>query len=307
MKNELDYEENDELIRLVTSNADASGQYVIFRNGHNELFAINVAKVDELIDLKEVQISKKSGEKALIYGVAKVRENIIPLIIFDDWLEKDAILFHQYELLILCNYGNKQFGIIIKNVFGIMHLAPKNLIDNFRNDPKTLYVTEIPYEDTIALCFVFDSDKILLEVFPQITQEENKKIDSLALSKTVTKKILHAEDSMVIQNVLKNMYEKQNFDFEFFQNGQLLLERLQELEENEISLIISDIEMPVMDGLTLVKAIKELPKYQNISIIVNTNMGNNSISAKAKLLGVKEIIHKLDVSVLLDAINEHAK
>ena len=48
--------DDDELIRLVTSNADASSQYVIFRNGEDELYALNVAKVEELIALKEIEI-----------------------------------------------------------------------------------------------------------------------------------------------------------------------------------------------------------------------------------------------------------
>ncbi|MBD3806620.1 response regulator [Sulfuricurvum sp.] len=199
------YEEEDDLIGLITSNADASGQYVIFRNGFNKLYGINVAKVEELLALGEIELTDNSDTFSLISGVSKVRGNVIPIVNFDRG------------------------------------------------------------------------------------------------------KLLSAEDSGVIQGVLITVYEQLGLDYELFKDGSLLLERLKELDPDDVSLIITDLEMPVMDGLRLITAIKEDMAYSGIPVVVNTNMANGSVATKCYALGVSHIIPKLDVDELVNAIKTYAR
>lgn len=301
------YEDDDELIRLVTSNADASSQYVIFKNGNDDLLAINVAKIEELIALKEIEIAKNSTSFGLIEGVAKIRGNIVPIVMFDRWMGKNELPLSDYELVMMCNYGSHQFGLIIKNVLGILNIDSKNFKSNSETDDKTSYVTDITLGGISGLCFVFDSDKLLMELFPKIEHDEITKIHSIESKKHLNGKILHAEDSSVIQNVVKVAYEQLRLDYEFFKNGQELLERLQILNPDDISLIVTDVEMPVMDGLGLMAAIRDIPQYSEVPIIVNTNMANDSITTKARLYGAKHIIHKLDIGELSNTIFEYAR
>ena len=299
--------DDDELIRLVTSNADASSQYVIFRNGEDELYAINVAKVEELIALKEIEISKNSNAFGLTAGVAKVRGNIISIVVFDRWLGKAELDMADYELAMMCNYGNHRMGLVIKNVLGIMNIDSKNFQDNSDKDEKTAYVTDITLGGVSGLCFVFDSDKMLLEVFPRIENDELDKAELIEIKKEIKGKVLHAEDSSVIRSVIRSLYTKLELDYELFNNGQYLLDRLNTLAPEDISLIITDIEMPVMDGLGLLAAIKDMPKYSDVPIVVNTNMANGSIANKAHSLGAQHIIHKLDLDELTEVIYKYAR
>lgn len=306
LNHEID-EEDDELIRLVTSNADASSQYIIFRNGANELYAINVAKVEELIALKDIDIAKNSSSYALIEGVAKIRGNMVSVVVFDRWLGKPELSIDEYELAMMCNYGNHRIGLIIKNVLGVMNIESKDFQDNSENDAKTAYVTDITLGGASGLCFVFDSDKMLLEIFPKIENDEQEKVSEITSQKQVRGKLLHAEDSIVIRNVIKSLYDQLQIDYELFKNGQLLLERLSTLSPDEVSLIITDIEMPVMDGLGLMSGIKAMPAWMEVPIIVNTNMANSSITNKAHSLGAQHIIHKLDLDELAQVIYQYAR
>ena len=299
--------DDDELIRLVTSNADASSQYVIFRNGEDELYAINVAKVEELIALKEIDIAKNSNAFGLTAGVAKVRGNIISIVVFDRWLGKAELEMEDYELAMMCNYGNHRMGLVIKNVLGIMNIDSKNFQDNSDKDEKTAYVTDISLGGVSGLCFVFDSDKMLLEVFPKIENDELEKSEMMEIKKEIKGKVLHAEDSSVIRSVIRSLYTKLELDYELFNNGQFLLDRLSTFSPEEVSLIITDIEMPVMDGLGLLSAIKEMPKYADVPIVVNTNMANGSIANKAHSLGAQHIIHKLDLDELAAVVYKYAR
>lgn len=300
-------EEEDELIRLVTSNADASSQYIVFRNGTDELFAINVAKVEELIALKDISVAKNSSSFALIEGVAKIRDNMVSIVVFDRWLGKSELDTNEYELVMMCNYGNHRIGLVIKNVLGVMNIESKDFQDNSDNDIKTAYVTDISIGGISGLCFVFDSDKMLMEVFPKIENNEHTKISEITSKKHLNGKLLHAEDSGVISSVVKALYEQLRIDYEMFKNGRLLFERLSTLSPEEVSLIITDIEMPVMDGLGLMSEIKEMPEWAEVPIVVNTNMANSSITNKAYMLGAQHIIHKLDLDELSNVIYKYAR
>jgi two-component system chemotaxis response regulator CheV len=297
---------NDELIRLVTSNADVTSQYVIFRNGFEELYAINVAKVEELIVNKDLNIALGSDTQAALVGVAKIRDNMCSIVHFDRWLGKGSAAEGLYELIIVCNFGHQRLGIVIKNVIGIMNIEAERMIDNSSRDPKTAQITEISVLGQSKLCLVFNSDALLSDVFPESEQREFDKIENLT-KLDLTKKLLFADDSKIVQKAVSMALSQMGIDFEVFDNGKLLLERLSTLNSDEVSLILSDIEMPVMDGMALLREVKNNVATRNIPFIMNTNMANPSIIDQAKRHGVDHVIHKLDVEDLQNQISKFAR
>lgn len=297
---------NDELIRLVTSNADVTSQYVIFRNGFDELYAINVAKVEELIVNKDLTIALTSDTQAALVGVAKIRDNMCSIVHFDKWLGKGSVDEGIYELIIVCNFGHQRLGIIIKNVIGIMNIEAERMIDNSSRDPKTAQVTEIFILGQNKLCLVFNSDALLEDVFPETGQREQDKIAHLK-KLDLSKKILFADDSKIVQKAVGMALGQMGLNFEVFDNGRMLLDRLANLDPEEVSLILSDIEMPVMDGMGLLREVKANKATATIPFILNTNMANPSIIDQAKRQGVSHVIHKLDVEDLQNQISKFAR
>jgi len=293
--------EDDELIRLVTSNADASTQYVLFRNGNDHLYAINVAKVEELIIYKDLEVAGNSDPEALSSGVVKFRGDMINLVNYDRWLglqPKDKLY---YELVMVCNFGNRKFGIIIKNVEGIISLESKDLTDNSDKDNKMSFVTEVPVKGRMQLCLIFDSDKMLMELFPDIIEKKDNDLKH-ASAENITKKILVAEDSRIIQKTIRILFDKLELNYEIFANGKLLYEHLEQTNIDSLGLIITDIEMPVMDGISLLSDIKNHTKFKHLPVVINTNMANPAIIANLKNLGAEYIIKKLDLGELKQSI-----
>lgn len=296
----------DELIRLVTSNADVTSQYVIFRNGYDELFAINVAKVEELIVNKDLNIAKSADSNGAFIGVAKIREEMCSIISFDKWLgkgEKEGCL---YELIVVCAFGHQRVGIIIKNVIGIQNIEADKLIDNSHRDQKSAQITELNIGGENRLCIVFNSDALLSDIFHEAHQAELDKISSL-VKEEITKKILFADDSKIVQKAVAMALSQMGLDFEIFDNGKTLLDRLNSLNIDGVGLILSDIEMPVMDGMTLLREVKNNVATKNIPFVLNTNMANPSIAEQAKKQGADYVIHKLDVEDLQNQIRHFAK
>ncbi len=296
----------DELIRLVTSNADVTSQYVIFRNGYDELFAINVAKVEELIVNKELNIAINSENSGTLLGTAKIRDEMCSVIHFDRWLGKGENRECDYELVIVCNFGHQRVGIIIKNVIGIQNIEAEKLIDNSARDPKSAQITEMSIAGENKLCIIFNSDALLTEVFPESHAHEMNKISSLG-HLAITKKILFCDDSKIIQKAVEMAMTQMNLDFEVFDNGKTLLDRLNTLNADDVALILSDIEMPVMDGMALLREVKNNASTRSIPFVMNTNMANPSIIDQAKRHGVDHVIHKLDVEDLQQKIQMYAR
>ncbi len=301
--------ENDELVRLVTSNADVASQYVIFQNSNDEYFAINVAKVEELIEYNTLNIASATDSQSLIKGTAKIREHFVNIICFDAWLELPNQDTNIYELAILCNYAGMRLGIIVKGVYGVMNIEPSEMYDDSDKDSRIAYLCEIVVNSKKVLCKVFDSDQFLADVMPKRIEKEIQKSDEFNNedSYNITKEILIAEDSFLIQNAMKRLMKKMDISYQVFNNAKELLDALEHKDIDDIALIITDLEMPVMSGLELLDICSKNEKYNKIPIIVNTNMANQSIVRSAEKLGAKKVIKKLDLVTLKEVIVEQAK
>lgn len=297
---------NDELIRLVTSNADVTSQYVIFHNGYDELYAVNVAKVEELIVNKELSIVHSSERGGAMVGTAKIRDEMCSVVHFDRWLGKGEKEGCEYELIIVCNFGHQRVGIIIKNVIGIQNIEADTLKDNSARDSKSAQIAELNIAGRNRLCTIFNSDGLLSDVFPEAQEREMSKVGHLK-KLPLTKKLLFADDSKIVQKSVSEALKQMGLDFEVFDNGKALLDRLMSMDTEEVSLILSDIEMPVMDGMTLLREVKQNSATQNIPFVMNTNMANPSIIDQARAQGADYVILKLDVEALQKQIEKFAK
>jgi two-component system chemotaxis response regulator CheV len=303
----ISVEIEDELIRLVTSNADASSQYVVFRNGDDELFAINVAKVEELIVFDSIVMAKNSKMDGVILGVSKVRDHINTIILFDRWLGRSEKPLDEYELIMMCNYGTRRIGIVIKNVVTILNIDASKLDNNSDRDPKTAYICEIIVDGALRLCSIFDSDKMLFDIFPDIDQTIDTVLSKTTQQKHITKEMVIAEDSKILQIHISSLLTKMEIKHSIFGDGRSALEYLHTKDANDIALILSDIEMPIMDGLKFLEEYKKMKEYDKVPFIVNTNMANAALTNKAEALGASCVISKPDTLELEKRIQEFAR
>lgn len=295
--NDMSSSLDDELEKLVSSSADVSSQYVIFSNSSDDIYAINVAKVEGLLIYKELNVAKSTNSNSMIVGLSKIRDNMVTIINFDKWIGKDTDS-DDYELLMLCNYGGKDIGLLIKNVISIMSIDSDKLYNNSNQDEKISHVCEIEIKREKKLCLVFDGDRLLIDIFPDIV-EKNISLNS---KKEITKKILFADDSKIVQKIIKKFFDEMGIDYEIFSNGKELIDRLKIVNLEDVGIVITDIEMPVMDGLEVLSAMKKDNATKEIPIIVNTNMATGIIKNKAIELGANHVINKIDLDELYKTI-----
>ncbi len=306
LDDDLDDDEID-LLALVSADSNSTNQYLIFIGSDDEVYAINVSKVKELLVYKDLHKIKKTKKDTLIRATADIRGSMTSIINFDEWFENKILDDKDYELIILAGFGGYNFGIMIKRVEYILNISSDSMQNSSDIDPKTNFIAKIKLNGEDRLCTIFDGDKMLLDIFDE--PNKNAEVDNIVAVPTMNyeKYILFADDSKFIRKMVNDLFNKLNLKAKVFEDGQLLLDSLTNTPPDKIGLIITDLEMPVMDGNTLMKEISKLKIYENINIIVHTNMSNNIMNETLLSLGACDVIGKIDMLKLSDAIKKYFK
>jgi two-component system chemotaxis response regulator CheV len=297
-------DEDDELdlIALVSANANDTSQYLVFEGSNGQLYAKNVSKIEELLVYKDINIVK-NNDKSLIVGTADIRDNMTTIVRFDEWFGNNILDDNEYELVILAHYGGHRLGIVVKRVEYIVNIPPETMTDNSHNDEKTSFIAKIQMGQKERLCSIFDSDKLLLDVFEGMNTKASNDIQASNGVKS-NKLVLFADDSKFIRKIVKTLLDKMNLRYNIYENGKLLLDDLAKINSDDIALFITDLEMPVMGGRELVAKIRSNSEYDNINIIVHTNMSNNNMGDSLSNNGAQSVIGKVDMLALSEAIKK---
>jgi len=304
IENIVDLDDDDELdlVALVSANANDTSQYLVFEGSDGQFYAKNVSKIEELLVYKDIDIAR-THSKDLIIGTADIRGNMTTIINFDKWFGNEVLDDSEYELIILAHYGGHRLGIVVKRVEYIVNVPPETMTDNSDNDEKTSFITKVTIGQKKEMCLIFDSDKMLLDVFNTIdtkAMEDTKKIREIKNDKTV----LFADDSRFIRKMAESLFNKMGLKYRMYENGQLLLEDLKYITPEEIALFITDLEMPVLGGRDVIDTIRRDKKYDGINIIVHTNMSNDNMVDSLLKAGAQDIIGKVNMLALSESIQK---
>ena len=304
MQSQHDDNDGDELdlIKLVSTNANDTSQYLIFLGSDEQYYAKNVSKIEELLVYKELKLVKNTDD-GLIVGTADIRGNMTTIVNFDRWYGNKVLDDSEYELVILAHYGGHRIGIVVKRVEYIVNIPADTMVDNSENNEKTSFITNVLVSGKEQLCLIFDSDKFLLDVFDKIDSKRISDTNSLKLQTQTSKKVYFADDSRFVRKMVDELFHKLGLEFEMFENGQLMVDALEDKNAEDIALFITDLEMPVLGGRDVMRYIKKRSDFDDIKIIVHTNMSNDNMEKTLMDNGADEIIGKVNMLKLGDAIN----
>ena len=299
---EEDYLDEDEidLIKLVSSSADVTNQYIIFEGSNKEYYAINVAKVEELFVFNKENIVRNHTNTPII-GISEIRSHMSSLVCFDDWFGNEKIDENLYEILIFCYFSGEYLGLIVKQIIDIVSIMPDQMQSSSKSNELTTFVASIALGKNTYLCTIFDTDKLLFDLYGDDSMS-NTHISEPIMSK---KLVVFADDSKLVRKMAHDSFEKLGVQFKIFEDGEELLEFLETISFEEIGIFLLDIEMPRKTGIDVINALNKEKKYSNIPIIVHTNMANSSISDTLYSKNVSKIIGKVDFETIESSIREH--
>ena len=278
-------------------------QLAVFYTGHNNIYAINIAKVKAFIITEEVAINDTPRDTDVIAGIATIRGEPVTLINLDAWLGQTPLNIKDYKLIIFCEFNHKKIGFLIKDMLDIVEKTTQELRHTEETNSKITYTTYVKVNNKDELCTVFNAEQLLRDI--KWTDDGGRDIKKFVEGKIhSSKKILAAEDSAVAREVLHKFFNQIEVEYEIYPNGGELIDRLEVLDVDTIGLVITDIEMPGTDGYQVASFIKNNSKYEHIPIVVNSSMTTDAVRGKMNRIGVDAFVGKTDINSLFKITNQ---
>jgi two-component system chemotaxis response regulator CheV len=269
-------------------------------------YGINVIKVKEVLETDN--LTKLPQSPPTIAGLILYRNEIITLVNLKYVLEKDSEIDKKNKI-ILCEFNKSRVAFNIDRVVGTHRLGwtkitkPDELVSN------SLVIGNIMLEDRIL--FLLDFEKVVTDINPKVGISEDRIIDIEYKDRSNIKLIL-ADDSALIRNLLKDTLTKAGFsNLKFFDDGEQTLNYLLDLVERknknfieDVQILITDIEMPRMDGHTLTRRIKEHKILRTLPVVIFSSLITDDLAHKGKSVGADAQMSKPEIENLVALIDE---
>lgn len=279
-------------------------QFAVFYTGDDSVYAINIAKVKAFIITSDVMINDTPSDSDVIAGIATIRGEPITLVNLDVWLGNKAKDMSEYKLIIYCEFSNKHVGLLVKDMVNIVEKATNELRYSEERHSKVTHTTYVDIEEEPTLCTVFNAEQLLQDIgLEKNVSKEMEKYDNVILESD--KKILVAEDSAIARSVIIDFLDKIKANYEIYNDGKSLMNRVENIDLDEIGVIISDIEMPGADGYEVASFIKQNSKYSNIPVIINSSMTTNAVKSRMAKIGADSFVGKTDIDRLYTVIKDN--
>jgi two-component system, chemotaxis family, chemotaxis protein CheV len=323
------------MIRVVGMEKKAERQDILLETGTNEVeiaefgiylkdsdryqsFGINVAKIREIIKTPDYMGIPTSHENVL--GVFKLRDKIIPLIDLGGWLNESDGESAEHTYVIVAEFNQDNFGFLVHRIETIHRMSWEKVLPpaQVTHDIRKNCITGMVAlgKDEKKLMLMVDFEKIVSDINPEVSlsiKSDKHIIDQLD-GGNPPPKVLLAEDSSIVRDLLKGILEDGGFDVVSVDNGKRAWECMSEWKKNStdskrpltdyVQLVVTDIEMPQMDGHSLLRKIKEDAEMQQLPVILFSSLIYEEIRRKGDLLGADAQISKPEIGNLLNIVED---
>ncbi len=291
---------------------------ILLESGTNELevleftvagnhYGINVAKVREILPMTE--ITPIPNSHPCIEGIFMPRDIIITAINLKRSLGFDDGGSSKSDMLIITNFNNLNIAFDVEQVLGIHRVSWTDIVkpDSTVNTPGASIATGIIKKEK-NLIIVLDFERIVEEICPE-TSLKMSEIESLGERERNNIPIIMAEDSPMLQKLVSDALTQAGYtNIHVFSNGQEAWDNLLELKKNNgvdygVKCVITDIEMPQMDGHRLIRLIRNDEALKHLPIIVFSSLINEDMKRKGERLGADAQISKPEIGQLVGCID----
>lgn len=274
-----------------------------------ESFGINVAKVREIMSAVPVKNMQRANK--YIEGIFKPRDKVLTVIDLPKYLDLEESDNPDREIFIIAGFNNNEYAFHVHAVVGIDRISCSQL----KKPDRVIFGGEEGVATGVVeiddkLITILDFEAIIADLCPEksINYEE---IEHLGDSKRNSKRILIAEDSNMLSKMIIEALHRAGYvnTIKTF-DGQEAWEALCKIRDNDINIneqvncIITDIEMPLMDGHRLTKLVKTDEKLKHIPLVIFSSLISEEMRIKGEKLGANKQITKPEIGKLVNIIDE---
>lgn len=284
-------------------------ELLLFRLNGQQRYGINVFKVREVLQCPPLTSMPKLNE--LVRGVAHIRGQTISVI--DMSMATGGRKIHDLTsaFIVIAEYNRSVQGFLVGSVERIININWESILPPPEGAGKASYLTAVTEVDG-ELIEILDVEKILNEISPARDEVSADMVETLAQHDEVLddKIIFIADDSSVARSQVKKALASLGLEIEAAKDGKEALERLKEIAAetgdvtDKVGVIVSDIEMPEMDGYTLTAEIKSTPELQKLHVVLHTSLSGVFNQAMVKKVGADDFIAKFHPDELATAVKK---
>jgi len=308
-------QEIDERTNLTSSN---KLELLLFRLGQDaqlhrtELFGINVFKIREIIPMPV--ISAMAGSHPNMMGVVDLRGQILPVINLS--AVAGCTPTTGLNILLITEYSRRTQAFAVESVEDIVRLGWKQVLSAEGNGANGLVtsIARLDGENSDRLAQVLDVETILRQV---MTPDEAN-VDTSRIGSTVELKpgtvILAADDSVSARIMIEQGLGAMGLPFIMCKNGKEAWDQLQVIcdraqaegksVKDKVALVLTDLEMPEMDGFTLTRNIKQDGRFNSIPVVIHSSLTGSTNEAHVKKVGADAYVAKFVAEDLANALRQ---
>ena len=273
-----------------------------------EFYGINVAKVQEIIMSSKVKPMPHAHPS--VEGIFKPRDTLITVINLSHYLSGEMAEKTPRDLFIITNFNRMTVAFRVQSIEGISRISWKAI----QKPDKTLANGVDSITTGIAQCedqlvSILDFEKIVAEISPETTIQVSE-VESLGVRPINNAPIVVVEDSILLGRMIDDSLERAGFtQITNFNSGQEAWDYLRAIGDDpalyqKVNLIITDIEMPEMDGHRLTKLVKEHPNLKKLPVIIFSSLIDEQMRKKGEELGADEQLAKPEIGKLITIIDD---
>jgi two-component system, chemotaxis family, chemotaxis protein CheV len=286
-------------------------ELLLFRLASKQLYGINVFKVQEVITCPP--LTDIPGSNAVVRGIANMRGKTITVMDLSMAIGGRSLGEPKEHFIIITEYNRKMQGFLVGSVDRIVNINWDVVLPPPKGVTDKSYMTAVTEIDD-ELVEIIDVEKVLKEVIGYNEEISEGVIDERV--KEQSHHVLIADDSSVARKQIKQVLDELGVETTLCVNGKDALRQLKEWQEEGknlkewLSLIISDVEMPEMDGYSLTTAIRQDPDLQDLYIILHTSLSGVFNQNMVEKVGANRFLAKFEPDELTTVVQkrllEHA-
>jgi two-component system, chemotaxis family, chemotaxis protein CheV len=279
-------------------------ELLLFRLTGDQKFAINVFKVREIIQCpKLIQLPESHHT---IKGVANLRGKAVPIIDLSMSIGQGAIDDIHNKFVVLTEYNRRTQGFLVEAVEQIINISWE---DVFSPPMGATYLTAVIKGVDGELIEIADVEKVLSEI-QGFDEEVSEELVETGHNLVADRHALIADDSFVARTQVKNVLDQIGLESTVVNDGKQAWEQLLTwLDEGMIgpywpAIVISDIEMPQMDGYSLVSKIRSHEKLKHLHVVMHTSMSGEFNQSMIESVGADQFLAKFSANELAETVED---
>lgn len=278
---------------------------LLFRLGDRQAFGINVFKVREV--LRRPRLERMPSMHALVSGSFDYRGHTIPVVDLAAAMGYPPLESVDTAHLIVTEFNRSVQGFLVSDVDRIVHIDGANMTappPALGYGPRVNAVTRLDGD----LLAVVDVEQVLASVDPQAVDLSDRIQQAAQVQHARNRRLLVVDDSLVARTQLVDLFRKMDLECVVAKDGSEGLDMLRTLTmgpvDERVALVVSDIEMPLMDGYALTRAIREDAHLRHLKVLLHSSLSGVFNEAMVDRVGADRFIAKFQPDILATAVLE---